>query len=57
MELELYYVVRFYDAKDKAHYCAGPMTWNEALDRQHKLEQNSLGTPDYRIVSQTINVE
>ena len=57
MELELYYVVRFYDVKDKPHYCAGPMTWNEALDRQHKLEQSSLGTTDYRIVCQTITVE
>ena len=57
MELELYYVVRFYDAKDKAHYCAGPMTWNDALGRQQELERNSVGTPDYRIVCQTITVE
>ena len=55
MELELYYVVRFF--LDKAHYCAGPMTWNDALDRQHKLEQSSLNTTDYRIVCQTITVE
>ena len=57
MELELYYVVRFYDPEGKPHYCAGPMTWNDALGRQQELERNSVGTPDYRIVSQTINVE
>ena len=57
MELEVYYVVRYYKDCNKPDFVAGPMSFDDAYDEREKREKNSLGrTSDFRIESGTIKI-
>ena len=43
MELEVYYVVRYYKDCNKPDFVAGPMSYDDAYDECEKREKNSLG--------------